>query len=243
VIKLYQPVRFEGNIMSTHRSDEADCTPEARVTKSLLGYGVIAGPFYVLASVVHGLLQPGFDFTRDSWSLLSLGQAGWVHVVVFLVTGAMVIAAGLGMRRHVVRGAGRTAWAYLGLYGALLLLAGVLLPDRPGSFSGHGLGHLAAGGLGFIAFAITTFVLARRFRREGARGWAAFSVVAGVALLLGFVAVAVGSAVPAAILGFTAAVVLSWVWLTLVSLRLYSDAAEEGRIPAESRPSVATTPQ
>jgi hypothetical protein len=64
-----------------------------------------------------------------------------------------------------------------------------------------------------------------------------------VVLLLGFVAVAVGSAVPAAILGFTAAVVLSWVWLTFVSLRLYGEAAEEGRIPAESRHSVATTPQ
>ncbi|MCU1472852.1 DUF998 domain-containing protein [Amnibacterium sp.] len=224
--------------MSGNRGDAADCTPEARVTKSLLGYGVIAGPFYVVASVLQGLLQPGFDFTRDSWSLLSLGQAGWVHVVAFLVTGAMVVAAGLGVRRHVGRGPGRTAWAYLGLYGVLLLLAGVLLPDRPGSFSGHGLGHLAAGGLGFIAFAITAFVLARRFRREGARGWAAFSVIAGVGLLLGFVAVAAGSAAPAAILSFTAAVVLSWVWLSLVSVRLYGEAAAEGRIPAERRTGV-----
>ncbi|HWD61268.1 MAG TPA: DUF998 domain-containing protein, partial [Humibacter sp.] len=78
-----------------------DCTPEGRVMKSLLGYGVIVGPFYVVASVVQGLLTPGFDFARDSWSLLSLGAAGWVHVVVFILTGLMVIAAAIGVHRHI----------------------------------------------------------------------------------------------------------------------------------------------
>ncbi len=65
-----------------------DCTPAARITKSLLGHGVLAGPFYVIASVVQGLLRSGFDFTRDSWSLLSIGPHGWIHVLVFLLTGA-----------------------------------------------------------------------------------------------------------------------------------------------------------
>ncbi|MGN6125313.1 MAG: DUF998 domain-containing protein, partial [Humibacter sp.] len=110
-------------------STHYDCTPEARVTKSLLGYGVIAAPFYVIASVVQGLLTPGFDFARDSWSLLSLGTAGWVHIVVFILTGLMVIAAAIGVHRHIAEGRGRTAWVYLVVYGALLVLAGVFLPD------------------------------------------------------------------------------------------------------------------
>ena len=206
-----------------------DCTPEARVTKSLLGYGVLAGLVYVLGSVIDGLTRPGFDFAHDSWSLLSLGSRGWIHVVVFVLTGLMVAAAGVGFRRH-ARGAAGPA---LVAYGALLVLAGVFVPDAPGgSFSVHGLLHLAAGGLGFIAFAVAAFSTGRRFGREGARGWAAFSVVSGVLLLLGFFAVASGSTAAPVVLGFTATVLLSWVWLALASIRTYRQAHEVGRIPA-----------
>jgi hypothetical membrane protein len=206
-----------------------DCTPAARVTRSLLGYGVLAGPVYVLASVVHGLLTPGFDFTRDSWSLLSLGPHGWVHVGVFLLTGLMVAAAGVGFRRHLRNLAGPALVAY----GALLVVAGLARPDAMGAgFSAHGVLHLAAGGLGFVAFAVAAFSTARRFRRQGAGGWAVWSLVAGIALLVGFVGVASGSSSASVILGFTAAVVLSWTWLATVSVRLYREAADEGRIRA-----------
>jgi len=206
-----------------------DCTPAARVTKSLLGYGVLAGVVYVLGSVIDGALRPGFDFTRDSWSLLSLGPTGWVHVTVFILTGLMVAAAGVGFRRHARNAAGPA----LIVYGALLVVAGIAVPDAPGAgFSTHGLVHLAAGGFGFIAFAVAAFSTARRFAREGARGWAAFSIVAGVLLLLGFVGVASGSTAAPVVLGFTATVLLSWVWLALASVRTYRQAHEAGRIPA-----------
>lgn len=206
-----------------------DCTPAARITKSLLGYGVLAGPFYVLASVVHGLLREGFDFTRDSWSLLSLGPHGWVHVAVFVLTGLMVGAAGLGFRRH-VRGVAGPA---LVAYGVLLVVAGFARPDVPGTgVSTHGLLHLAAGGLGFVAFAVAALAMARRFGRRGSRGSAAWSLVAGTLLLVGFVGIAGGSSSPVVVLGFTAAVVLSWVWLTTVSVRLYREAAEGGHVAA-----------
>lgn len=213
----------------------ADCTPEARITKSLLGYGVLAGPFYVLASVVQGLLTPGFSFRRDSWSLLSLGPHGWVHVLVFVLTGLMVAAAGAGFRRH----AGGVAGPALVAYGVLLVLAGFAKPDAPGRGStAHGLVHLAAGGLGFVAFAVAALALGRRFARAGRRGWTAWSVVAGVLLLVGFVGVASGSSAAPVILGFTAAVVLSWLWLATASVQLYREAAEEGRTAPSARSSV-----
>ena len=207
-----------------------DCTPEARVTKSLLGYGVIVGPFYVVASVLHGMLTPGFDFARDSWSLLSLGTTGWVHIVVFVLTGLMTIAAAIGYRRHVASGPGRTAWAYLAAYGVLLVAAGAFLPDRPGgTFTVHGVLHLLVGGLGFVAFAVWAFLVARRL---GARstGLAALSIVAGCLLLVGFVAIAVGGGAVWANLLLTVAVVLSWAWLSVVSVLFYREAAEAGRI-------------
>ena len=206
-----------------------DCTPAARITRSLLGYGVLAGPFYVVASVVHGLLSPGFDFGHDSWSLLSLGPHGWVHVLVFVLTGLMVAAAGVGFRRHL----GTVAGPALVAYGALLVVAGLARPDVVGAgFSIHGLLHLAAGALGFVAFAVAALSTARRFRRQRAGAWAVWSVVAGVALLVGFVGVASGSSSAPVVLGFTVTVVASWAWLATVSVRLYREAAEEGRIPA-----------
>jgi hypothetical membrane protein len=217
------------------RIDE-ECTPEARVTKSLLGYGPLAGIVYVLGSVIDGLTRPGFDFTRDSWSVLSLGPRGWVHVVVFVLTGLMVLAAAVGMRRHIGRARGRTGAVLLGVWGVLLVLAGLFPPDPTGSrtFSTHGMVHLAAGGLGFVCLALACFSMARRFRAEGRPG-AGFSIAAGVLVLLGFGAIASGSTAPAVVLGFTATVLLGWVWLAWVSIRFYREADADGRAEARRR--------
>src|SRR5437016_11844943 len=54
------------------------CSPAARVTRSLLGYGILAGPFYVVVALAQGLLRPGFDLARDDVSLLSNGDWGWI---------------------------------------------------------------------------------------------------------------------------------------------------------------------
>ena len=49
-------------------------TPGQRLTRSLLGYGVLAGPLYVLASLAEAATRPGFDLTRHPWSPLALGR-------------------------------------------------------------------------------------------------------------------------------------------------------------------------
>lgn len=68
-----------------------------RVTKSLLGYGVIAGPIYVVASLAQAVLRDGFDLTRHAWSQLALGGPGWVQVVNFVLTGAMLSRSPSGL--------------------------------------------------------------------------------------------------------------------------------------------------
>jgi hypothetical membrane protein len=219
----------------TKTRPDDECTPAARITKSLFGYGVIAGPFYVLASVIDGATRTGFNFTRDSWSVLSLGPHGWIHIVVFILTGLMVIAAAVAFRRHFELGRGRAAWAFLAFYGLMLVVAGIFRPDPTGGTpSAHGLVHLAAGGLGFIAFAISAFIVARRFFRAALKGWAWLSVAAGVLLLVGFGAIASGTSSAFTVLLFTATVVLSWVWLSLVSVRFYREADAIGRADAAS---------
>lgn len=63
------------------------CDPADRVTRSLLGYGIIAGPFYVAVSLAQALTRDGSDLTRHQWSLLANGDLGWIQVANFVVTG------------------------------------------------------------------------------------------------------------------------------------------------------------
>jgi hypothetical membrane protein len=227
------PANPEATVSNTRARRGDDCTPAARVTKSLFGYGVIAGPFYVLASLIDGATRRGFSFTRDSWSVLSLGPRGWIHITVFILTGLMVVAAALALRRHLEPKSGRSAWVLLALYGLMLVLAGVFRPDPTGgSPTLPGLLHLAAGGLGFVAFAISAFIVARRFLRRGDSGWGWFSIVAGVLLLGGFVAIASGKPSSFTVPLFTAAVIVSWGWLSAVSVRFYREADARGRADA-----------
>lgn len=210
----------------------------AKVTRSLLGYGVIAGPIYLVTYLVQGLVRDGFDFSRHAASLLTTGAYGWVQVVNFLLTGAMIVTAAVGLRRAMPTGRGRTFGPLLlGVHGVGMIAAGIFpadpafgfpagTPDGPGTVSWHGLAHLAAGGIGFLCFIGACLVFARRFAGLGRRGWAIFSAVTGVVFLAGFVGIASGSAGPVTTLPFVGAVVLSFVWLSALSVRTYREQAD-----------------
>ena len=210
------------------------CPPLAdRITKSLLGYGVIAGPIYVLAVAAQAATRDGFDPTRHAASQLANGDLGWIQVATFLVTGAITIAAAVGIRRAL--GAGRSSgWAsgLIGVFGAGLVVAGLFRADPsdgfpPGTPAGmaeptwHGMVHFAVAGIGFICLVAGCFFIAARFSRNGERGWAWFSRVTGAFFAATFLFMASGAGGAAAILLFTAAVVLAWTWLTAVSVKLY----------------------
>ena len=111
-----------------------DCTPAARITRSLLGYGVIAGPFYVVVALAQALTRDGFDLSRHAWSLLANGEGGWIQIANFIATGLMTVAAAVGLRRALPDG--RRFWAPLliGGYGVSLVLAGVFRADAVQGF-------------------------------------------------------------------------------------------------------------
>lgn len=201
-----------------------------RVTKSLLGWGVIAGPLYVGVSLIEATVRPGFDLTRHSWSLLSNGPSGWVHATLLIVTGLMTIAAALGFRRALAL---RAVPVLLGIYGAGLLAAGFFTADPadgfpvgtaagPGAISGHGLTHLAAAGTGFLAFTAATVTLGVHYLRHSQRGKGLAATSTGVLFLAAFVGIASGGNKPT-VLAFVAAVILAWSWLTATSITLYRE--------------------
>lgn len=211
----------------------ATCTPADRVTKSLLGYGVIAGPFYVLVALTQALTREGFDLARHQWSLLSNGGPGWIQVANFVVTGLMVIAFAVGLSRALTPGIGaRWAPRLIGVFGAGLVAAGAFradpalgfpsgTPDGPGPVSWHGLLHFAAGGIGFTCQAIACFVVARRYSMDGDRALAVFSRVTGTVFIATFAMLAASGGRPAVNLLFTAAVMLVWAWLSTVAVNRY----------------------
>jgi hypothetical membrane protein len=218
----------------TRWGSQVDCTPEQRVTRSLLGYGIVAGPFYVAVSLAQAAVRDGFDLTRHEWSLLANGTGGWIQITNLILTGLMVVAAAVGYRRALGSGVGRRAVpVLLAAYGVSLVAAGAFRADPMGGFplgtpdgppvapTLHGTLHMVSGGVGFLVLIIATLVLARRFRREGRTGRAIGCIVTGVAFLTAFVGIASGAATPAINLAFTAAVLLVWGWLCSTSAHLY----------------------
>jgi hypothetical protein len=207
------------------------CTPTDRITRSLLGYGIVAGPAFVLVGLAQAVTRDGFDLTRHSWSLLANGALGWIQIANFLAAGLMTMAAAVGLRRSLPIGTARK-WAppLIFTYGLSLVGAGVFRADPAQGFpvgapetptvSWHGMLHLLIGGIGFLCLIAACFVLAAYFARGGRRALARFSRITGVVFLAGFAGIASGSHGPTTV-AFVIAVVTVWAWLTTVSLHFY----------------------
>ncbi|MGA3148496.1 MAG: DUF998 domain-containing protein [Acidimicrobiales bacterium] len=211
------------------------CSTNANVTRSLLGYLALAGPFYVVVSLAQALARSGFNLTRDEWSLLALGRFGWIQVVNLIVTGAMTIAGAIGVRRALGRSADAGLWAprLLVGYGVALVAAGIFradpadgFPSGPpsgptGQLSWHATLHVLSGSIGFGCLIALCFVFARRYTRRGQHRAAGASRVVGVVFAIAFAGIATGATSAAINLGFTAAVVASCAWMTAVAVDLY----------------------
>ena len=216
------------------RTTTGTCSPAGRVTRSLLGYGVLAGTVFEASVLIQGLTRRGFRIAHDDASLLANGPLGWIQVVTFLLAGAMTIAAALGVRRAMPS---RWAPRLIGIYGAGVMAGGVFRADPadgfgPGAPAGkalhvswHGYGHLVAGSVGFIALIAACFVVARYFSRQGQHGLAIYSRATGVVFAAAFAGVTTGSSSSAIVLPFYAAVLAAFTWLAVVSVHLYRRVA------------------
>lgn len=206
-----------------------------RITKSLLGYGVIAGPIYVGVSVAQGLTRDGFDFTRHAWSLLANGDLGWIQVANFTLTGLMLVAFAVGMRRALQGGRGGT-WAPLlmGIFGVGMILSVVFRADPalgfpPGApeqpeMTLRGALHYPVAGVGFISLVAAFFVLASRYAAEGRRGRAVLSRLVGLAFLAGFAAMIASGGAAWGVVSFTIGILAIFTWVSATAVDLYRRA-------------------
>ncbi len=210
---------------------------QTRRTKALLACGMIAGPLYIVVGSLQILIRPGFDPTRNDLSQMSLGSLGWIQIMNFMVTGLLVIASAVGMRRA-IRGSKGGTWGplLLSIYGLGLIGAGFFSADPGNGFppgtpmnahiiSWHGIVHTISGGLGFLGLISACFVFASRFASRRQWGWAAYSIATGVFFLAAFIGIASGSqqggtTLVIVTLAFTAAVVIGWAWIAVMAARV-----------------------
>jgi hypothetical protein len=215
-------------------ADRRGCDRPGNITRSMLGYGVIAGPLYLVVGIVEALTRNGFDLARHDLSLLANGSLGWIHITLLILTGLMTVTAAIGARRALVDGRAAT-WGPrllvgygLGLVGAGVFVADPMFgfplgtPEGPATtITASGTLHFVCGALGFVCLIAATFVFARRFAAQRQTGLAQYSRVTSVVFLAGFVGIASGSNNPLIILGFWIAVTAGWAWLAVVSVHLY----------------------
>lgn len=200
-------------------------------TRSLLGFGVLAGPFYLAVSLIQAALRDGFDLMRHPLSLLANGPGGWVQTANFVLSGLMVLAAAAGFGR-VLRPTARAVSWFLGGFGASMIVAAGFPADPvdgfpigapegpPTSISTPGLVHFVAGALGFASLAVSCFIAARAMKRRNAPSLARLSFLSGLAIVLGFFG---GPALPsmsAVVLGIWFSVLVGWTWLAVMSRHL-----------------------
>lgn len=223
---------------TTEATNPAASLPKTRPpasTRALLGCGAIAGPLFVLLIAVQATTRDGFDAQRHPLSMLSLGEHGWIQTANFLVSGALILASAAGLRRVLAPGTTGRTWgtALIAVYGASLVWAGVFrtdpadgfpagTPAGAGEVSWHGVLHnLAPVGMG-LALSAACLVFARRFAREGRRGWMIYSVAAvAVYLVLGLAAFPAGEY--RLMLAGGAAI---WTWAAVLSVKFLAEPVD-----------------
>lgn len=202
----------------------------AAVTRSMLGWGVVAGPFYVVVSLTLALTRPGFMLSQHALSLLTLGDGGWMQRTNLVLTGLMVAVAGLGMTRAIRNGRGLAVGALCIVDGLALVLSAVFLPDPatgfpPGSeggqFSTSGVLHLLFGALGFLAITAAAWACSRWGRDEGLLMLARNSRILAICVLVGFVGGAALATNTAGVILLWIAVLAQFAWLALASSTIY----------------------
>ena len=166
-----------------------------RSTRLLLVGGVVAAPLFVALWAVQAWTREGFRPTFHPLSLLSLGDGGWVQIVNFVLTGLLLVGAGVGLRRSSPGRAGAPWTALLvALMGAGLVIAGVFVTDAGAGFpagapdgapqlSWHGAVHEVGFVLTQLAFVVLAVLVAVRSARSRRRGWMIASILALVAAI------------------------------------------------------------
>ncbi len=180
----------------------------------LLACGLVGPILFTATYLINGALHPGYDLLRQPISTLDLLANGWIQSANFIIFGLLIACFAVALRKELVRGFGAT-WIPLlqGLVALGLLISGVFVHDPL---------HTSGDILSFSALVASCFVFARRFAMDSRwRGWATYSIVTGVFILLFIIAFGVAQSHH----GFAGlferlAIIVRSIWTILLAARL-----------------------
>ncbi len=210
----------------------------ARALRLLLAAGVIGPALFVVVLLVEGATRPGYSAWHQFGSELELSSQGWEQVANFLMCGLLCIAFAAGLRWALGRGKGAIAGPVaLAIFGAALIAAGIFKTDpglgyppgvpAPSSPTPHGVVHALAGLFAFVSLGVACFALARRFAGDARwRGWAAYSILTGIVVVLSLVVSNVPSMQEYTGLIQRIGIIAGWTWIILLAARLVRDAQQ-----------------
>ena len=170
--------------------------------RHLLGCGAVGPLFFISVFLIEGATRADYNPLRHPVSSLAIGDLGWMQAANFVITGLLLLAFAIGLR-SALRPASFWGPLLVGLVGVGLIGSGIFVTDPvngypPGTplmlteYSDHGFLHDLFGVPIFLVLPVTCFVFGRRFAKLGKRGWAAYSVLSGLAMFAFFVLAGMG---------------------------------------------------
>ena len=179
--------------------------PVSSHTLVLVSGGGIGAFLFTVAYLIEGATRPGYDAWQQPVSSLSLGPGGWVQQGSFVVFGILMLLSAYGWYRFLMPGRAATWFPLFQVLSGLGLIGAGLfsLDPNPGYPPGavltaptlHETLHDVFAYEIILTLACGCFILACRFAVEVRwRGWAVYSAVTGVLILIFFALFVLGGA-------------------------------------------------
>ncbi len=213
-------------------------------TKALLLCGAIACPLFVFVFLIEGATRSGYNPLCHPISSLSIGSLGWIQVANFIITGLLLLAFTIGLRRKLrptisgVKGTWLIGLVAIGLIGAGVFTTDPVYgypEDKPlvlAQYTIHGHLHDLFSIVVFVCLPSACFVFSRRFIARGEQGWAHYSVISGIAMIVAFIVTSIGFKQVSGFVDFAGVfqrltITIGWIWITLLALHFLQN--EGGR--------------
>jgi hypothetical protein len=165
------------------------------LTFGLVCCGGVGALLFTATYLIEGITRPGYDAWQQPISALSLGPGGWAQQVNFIVFGLLLLLSAVGWYRFLAPGKGAIWFPMLqSISGLSLIGAGLFSMDpfpgyppgtAPSASTLHGTLHSIFAWTIILSLAQGCFTLAALFIRVFQwRGWAAYSIITGVLILV-----------------------------------------------------------
>jgi hypothetical membrane protein len=205
----------------------------------LLSCGAIGPLLFIVVFLLEGVTRVDYNPLRYPVSSLSIGDLGWIQSANFLMVGFLLFAFTLGLRR-VLRASRGGTWgplliglAGIGLFGAGIFTSDPIYgypPDAPlilAQYTVHGHLHDLFSALLFVGLPTACFVFCRRFATSGESGWAIYSILTGLGMLLTFVLAGIGFTQNPGLVNVAGvfqrlSIIIGLIWIVLLAFRLMS---------------------